>query len=249
MNPLAPNSPIVLAGYKGVVELSPEREGDPQSGNRTVRRFQGPENYLLALVPSIQAAKGRWRITHQIGQPLASILEASFPDLQDGSDPDDPIQEVAQWFFDVEDLQIAIRNSPQFDAVIDAFDKDALIDYLADPKYDNYPTLVTPEAIAIADVIQAGGESYLYHRIVVRRTMSISADNTRYFMANIGRKYTTADLIAAEDIPAPIATDMPAGEWLYKGSKKEGQPNGRFTVTSEWTHAPKWADIFYPYAT
>lgn len=252
MNPLLPFSSIISKGYPGIVELTPRREGDPQSGSRTVRRFQGPENALLSLVPSIQSAKGRWSLADQNNNPLAWILEVSFPDLQDGSDPDDPAQITTLWFFDMEDLLIPLPNTSKWAAMTSA-QKDAMKTYLADNKSANDPTVMAlafnADGLAIAAAIKAGEESVRHYRIVVRRTMSISQDNTKVFMTNVNKKYTTAALIAAESIPTPIATDMPTGEWLYKGSKKEQQPNGRFQVTSEWAHAPVWATVFYPAAT
>ena len=252
MNPLLPFSTVISKGYPGIVELSPEREGDPQNGDRTVRRFQGPETALYSLVPSVKAGKGKWRMA-DTGNPMAWILYVSLPDLQDGSNPDDPTQTNPLWFFDVEDLLIPLPNTPEWAAMGNDVLKDAMKTYLEDNKSTNRPGSLTGTALAIADVIKAGEESVRRHKIVLRRTMSISEENTARFMLNVDSKYTKAQLIAAvatlSPIPPTVIADMPSGDYLYKGSRKDGQPNGRFMITSEWAHAPVWATVYYPAAT
>jgi hypothetical protein len=68
-------------------------------------------------------------------------------------------------------------------------------------------------------------------------------------LANVGRVFTTAQLIAIEGVPTGLIFPLASGVWLKKTPTVQQQEDGRYVATNEWWWAERYDPFVYEAAS
>jgi len=226
-------------------------------------RAKGLEETILAFVAGLPE-DSEIEITPEDDSPFAS-LEYSVGDAQDGSEPTEENLKP-QWSLLGNELEKDLYEFPGIGELtpgtpVSLADTAEAIKEIAKglefveenpdaigTTYADIDLFFGPVASHVFLLKARGQESYLESQYVVQRTVNLPKGYAgKWDIENVGKQYTTAQLIEAEAIPTEIKFTMPgAGVWIKKAPQITPDGAGRYQVADEWVHAQYASTIIYP---
>lgn len=92
-----------------------------------------------------------------------------------------------------------------------------------------------------------GAKSYRVPNVYVLGRRRKFSSNTTFKASkkNVGRIFTTAELIAAEPVPDEIRFDLEDGYWLKETPSVNQVENGKWEIFQEWTYTEGFSPLAY----
>lgn len=251
-------------GNPGPFRIADEIEWDERNGTQTVIVYRGARREIEGLVPTYQVPGylvrrrqeqgGIWRMEVRAAQAL------------DGSDPtgDDAIQ--VQWDLDGNDYSISIYKAMVLRGV-----PQQLVTYIeswvSDMRSDK--ALLLADAIAAVraeadsvsydadlaegwlDLVLGGVETHDVSNFLLRKVTTAPNAWVSSASPNVGKLYTTAQLLAEEDaIPSGIVAELPSGGYWKKNTPRRSTTgNGKIQIQQDWQHADTFSPLQYDLVT
>jgi hypothetical protein len=232
---------------------------DPRDGYRYVERLSGTPETIGADFNAAVAAGYRCRYDPDAGAGYATL------EVEVGRDPSGGTEELSnEWYLLGNDLEKSLFEHPDVVAIFkDEQTPEQAATFRADveavmrgtKEYSEFITGVPAVSVTVIDrLIKAmanGQETFFVSQFVLRNTMVLPTNYSGFVdISNVNRKYTTAQLFAAESVAMPLIPALASldGQWLKKTPTFEQQGRDKWRVDREWWHAETWSD-FYQAAT
>lgn len=225
-------------------------------GFRRTRTGRGTHALCETEAETLQAAGWEGTVTPEGNTPYSQI-QATIAAL-DPSTPDADL--VPKWGLDVQVKNVPAEASQAFKSYITANGGNngttfrdivaAVRQYEEDNEWTLYDALgTTPKAWAY-DIINK--RTVLEFDAVLRRTNTY-AQNTAQTAdwVDVGKVFTTAQVIALSDPPSSIIGSLPTGYWLKTPAAVDDGTDGRYTVSTLWIYgtAEDYPSHQYTYKT
>jgi len=250
---------VIEIGTTGLQLISSARVYDPASGDRTLRRYKGNHDDVLAQYQSLLGSAYRVSIEPIEGTPksILTIDEIGAP----GGNVDENVQTVWTLQSTVEDAPLA--EHPKFKAVLSLMPDEGLAQFNAD--LDEWLSGTVPSAWSgglgglgdLEDYVRLRGEgvdTWQRARYTLRKVKTVAANSAIVVShANVLRYYTGAQIggIDGDAPPTALIGTLPAGHWLKMPPQIDQLSNGRYTLSQEWWYGEigEWDPRIYQAAT
>lgn len=254
-------------GNPGPFRMADEIEWDERNGTTTTMVFRGAKREIDGLVPTYQVPGYRVTRRQEAGDIWRAEVRASL--ALDGSDPAGEAAVQIQWDLDGNDYSISIYKAMVLRAVpqnlvscIEAsvnqlragtFTREVLInatgvgiiDTATAEGYD------TADAVAWFDIILGGVETHDVSNFLLRKVTTAPNAWVSTASPNVGKLYTTAQLLAEEpDIPSGITAEFPSdGYWKKNTPRRSTTGIGKIQIQQDWQHATTFSALQYDLVT
>jgi len=236
------------------------RVRDSAAGNAWEQEWVGSVSGIAALAATLIAAGARVRDESQAG---VGRLLATF-----AADPDNPTAEQAidRYEFEMEPIQVSLFNVPAVaieGAAYAAANSGGVALYrqqIQDAAQGGavYPfdSALYPYGAEVYRLLSQGVESYELKRPTLSRVRSFSPNfSGRVVLSAVETVYTTAALVRDFEIPATVASQLPANPdetptgtawaWKLRGDRSVYIPQlNRIEETRDWVFAA-WSTLLY----
>lgn len=253
----------IFQGKEELIEQPQERKYDGSKGWITSRRWQGTIDAVNSHAANLVREFGsKCSLSIQPSAAGLATISASFDSIQDGANPAEaeagnPVTDSESWTLTGNDLSKSIFASPPLLALLFLYpdDYEWLRVNLPIAKKNGtwqsiYAALTGNEAGGalkpIFRIFMDGAEEYSISQFVLKLSRSFSSSAAgQVSLDNAGRQYSTAELIAQENVPADLIFALPEGAWL-KRTPTIGYDGSKTSFDVEWWHSDSWSLILYP---
>ncbi len=229
---------------QGTIDLSTDIQWEPASlqfgpdGFRTTKVGKAEHAVCVSEAETLQAAGWEGSVSRSQG-PISQIT-ATIAAL-DPDNPDDNL--LPKWGLDVQYENVPAAHSQAFKAYIAANGGNngttfrsivaAVEEYESDHVWTLYDALsTTPKAWAY-DIIFGG--TVREFKAVLRRTNTYAGSTAQTAdWVDVGKIFTTAQIIALTDPPSSIIGTLPTTYWQKTPAGVDDGADGRYTVTTLW---------------
>lgn len=234
------------------VQLIERRRGYSSSGGwKTISTYRGPKANVQDLVPSALIDGSSIEFIEEQG--AWGTLQIITPDyVESPESTEEPIS--IDFGLDSEFLEKSLYDYPGLDeeegvairnAIKAVFEEGvAVAGYLA-------TSFGTDLGDRIFRLLLKGVDTWRTTTYTLTRTVVLAPGYAnKWPLVNVGKTYTTAELIAAENIPDDLVFNMPeTGEWLKYSPDITTNRARKTQVINVWQWADDWADEIYPPVT
>lgn len=252
-------------GQAVIVELPDVRTYDPRTGWRVTKRWRG--------IPAAIRQKMQEAVSAGLQCSLEPNDEGGYDTLSAsyGVDLYDSTNAALadQWTLQGNDLEKSIWEHVAFKAELAKitdlkhlaqFKKDIadLVNGEFDEEDEVTPASLIPAGYSISSTViesfvrslLAGVDSYLVSQYVLRHTVTVaSGSSIRASYTGVGYVYSTAQIVAIENIPNNLIFSLPEGVWLKRTPTVDQVTYDRWQITQEWWHADAYDPFIYtPYS-
>ena len=243
-----------LFGNPSIQLVRTRREYAEQSGYSTVQVYRGIVADLEGQFGILEEIKGvRFSLTPEDRGPFGT-LEVRLPDAADGGDKSKAEPMSVQWDLQSNTYEKSLLEAPGMTEDLAAKVQAAL------NRVQNQNVL--PSAILAENTGTGLGSDvantifklmckrvvafYTFAFVLVRNATLASGFAQKWPVSNVGKRYTTAQLIAAENVPNDLKFNLPEGEWLKAAPTISNSSKGQTNVVNTWIYALVWDHDVYP---
>lgn len=238
---------------KGV--LLPERRiWDPRYGWQIGSRYRMPYDDLVLLEAEARALGRRTELDPDPQGSYGTLTV--WVGAESTQAPDQPL--VDRWTLEGNDLEKSILEHPDVLAAFPDTDPQARANLRADldevmsgdktvqAMLDATTVPEQQEMInQLVNQMALGVEATTVSQYVLRRVLVIASNSSiKPSLEHVGEIYTTAELVAAEAVPATIRFDLPEGFWLKRTPTVDQMSLDKWQITQEWWHADDYSPFY-----
>lgn len=221
------------------IQWGPDELAFGPDGFRTTRTGVGQHAICVTEASTLQAAGWEGNVS-RIGTSPNSQITATIAAL-DPDNPDDNL--LPKWGLDVQYENVPAELSQSFKAYITANGGNngttfrsivaAVAQYETEQVWTLYDALgTTPKAWAY-DIINR--RTVREFKAILRRTNTYAGSTSQTAdWVDVGKVFTTAQIVALTDPPSSIIGTLPTTYWLKSPAPVDDGADGRYTVTTLW---------------